>query len=406
MAMSEEVLKQQQIDFLEALQADFPDHVPGTRPVHSVGVGAIGWFRATHSAAIYCKARHFSREWIPVRVRFSNGNGQNDPDGRLQIRGLAIRFYLGGTIKDDEAGVEHPPTGEPTHTVREGGNWPIVAKSDTPIEITDLLCMSVPTFMADSLAGALEFAQAFAPQKIRRPGPIARLKSLATMCPIPPQEHGATASGVNGGLAFAGRYTQAQSFVVESSMLQLPTSYTRTVYHAVHAFELEGSDGTKRMGRFFLEPSDGVRAEGPPEPTRSPLKAALLQPTVNAHGATLADRYLAAQLAERLARGPTRFNVRVQIADPWDDTSDPTKQWNMNRQRVLMGTLRLDRLVGDQDAECEELSFNPGRLVEGIAPSDDPVFAARVGAYEESYRRRITARGKPIAASECPLARR
>ena len=58
MAMSEEVLKQQQVDFLEALQADFPDHVPGTRPVHSVGVGAIGWFRATHSAAIYCKARH------------------------------------------------------------------------------------------------------------------------------------------------------------------------------------------------------------------------------------------------------------------------------------------------------------------------------------------------------------
>ena len=139
---------------------------------------------------------------------------------------------------------------------------------------------------------------------------------------------------------------------------------------------------------------------------RSPLSAALLQPTVNAYGSSLADRYLASQLAERLGRGVARFNVRVQIADPWDDSSDPTTQWNMNRQRVLMGTLQLNRLVGDQDAECEDLGFNPGRLVDGIAPSDDPVFAARVAAYEESYRRRVTARGRPIAASECPLARR
>ena len=406
MATSEEVLNQEQIDFLDALHADFPGHVPGTRPVHSVGVGAIGWFRATHSAAIYCKARHFSREWIPVRVRFSNGNGQDDPDGRLQIRGLAIRFYLGATIVGEEDEIGRTTNEETIRTERDGGNWPIVAKSDTLIETTDLLCMSVPTFMADSLTGALEFEKAFVPVTIRRPGLLARLRSLATMCPIPPQEHGATASGVDGGVAFANRYPQAQSFVVESSMLRLPTSYVRTVYHAVHAFELEGGDGTKRMGRFFLEPSDGVRAAGPPEPMRSPLSAALLQPTVNAYGSSLADRYLASQLAERLGRGVARFNVRVQIADPWDDSSDPTTQWNMNRQRVLMGTLQLNRLVGDQDAECEDLGFNPGRLVDRIAPSDDPVFAARVVAYEESYRRRVTARGRPIAASECPLARR
>ena len=406
MATSEEVLNQEQIDFLDALQADFPGHVRGTRPVHSVGVGAIGWFRATHSAAIYCKARHFSREWVPVRVRFSNGNGQDDPDGRLQIRGLAIRFYLGATIGGEEDEIGRTTNEETIRTERDGGNWPIVAKSDTLIETTDLLCMSVPTFMADSLTGALEFEKAFVPVTIRRPGLLARLKSLATMCPIPAQEHGATATGVDGGVAFANRYPQAQSFVVESSMLRLPTSYVRTVYHAVHAFELEGGDGTKRMGRFFLEPSDGVRAAGPPEPTRSPLSAALMQPTVNAYGASLADRYLATQLAERLGRGVARFNVRVQIADPWDDSSDPTTQWNMNRQRVLMGTLQLNRLVGDQDAECEDLGFNPGRLVDGIAPSDDPVFAARVAAYEESYRRRVTARGRPIAASECPLARR
>ena len=34
-------------------------------------------------------------------VRFSNGNGQLDPDGRLQVRGMAVKFYAGGTREPD-----------------------------------------------------------------------------------------------------------------------------------------------------------------------------------------------------------------------------------------------------------------------------------------------------------------
>ncbi len=389
---------------LDLLSDDFPDHAIGTRPVHSVGIGAVGWFRPTDVAAEYCKAPHFIRGTeTPVRVRFSNGNGQNDPDGRLQVRGMAIRFYVGGTLVEVDGGNRHTGTGEaaPDGTDDDA----IVERQAGPMVMTDLLCASVPVFMSRSLEHFIAFQKAMLPQKVRRPSLLARLKSLITMCPIPPQEDGVTTSGAIGGFAYANLHRPAQGFAVESSMLRPPQSYARTMYHAVHAFAIEDSDGRVRMVRFFLEPVDGVHAEGPGEPVRSLIGATLTQPTVNTYGRTLPERYLAAELEERLARGPSRFNLRAQVADAWDDTSDPTTPWPMNRERILLGTVTLQRLVDEPDSECEQLSFNPGRLIEGIAPSDDPVFAARVAIYEESYRRRMMARALPVPADECPVRR-
>jgi catalase len=52
-----------------------------------------------------------------------------------------------------------------------------------------------------------------------------------------------------------------------------------------------------------------------------------------------------------------------------------------------MGTLRL-WAHEDRQPEAEKLSFNPGRLVKGIAMSDDPTLRARVEVYNESQRLR------------------
>lgn len=109
------------------------------------------------------------------------------------------------------------------------------------------------------------------------------------------------------------------------------------------------------MVRFFIEPAAGIRAAGPPEPSGSLITTALRQPKINAYGDGLPERYLGTELRDRLPR-PGPFNARLQIADPWDDTADPTKQWPSNRQRVLLGTITIDSLVADQLGECEELS--------------------------------------------------
>jgi catalase len=102
----------------------------------------------------------------------------------------------------------------------------------------------------------------------------------------------------------------------------------------------------------------------------------------------------------RLKYAPSRFNLRMQVADPNDDTADPTKVWPMSRGRVLMGTLTLTHVPGNQTAACEELSFNPGRLLRGMAVSDDPVLRDRAAVHSESYRRRMAARG---ASAGCPM---
>ena len=367
---------------LDALEPVFPDHRSGTRPLHALGTGTIGWFRPSDVAATYCRARHFNDRETPVLVRFSNGNGQDDPDGQLQPRGMAIRFHIGGTIND-------------------GGR--IVARGKAPIECTDLLTMSVPVFVAKDIDKVLEFERASKAVNIRRPSLLARLRSLLTMCPLPPQEHGVTKSGNDAVLQFANGYMPSQGFAVESMMTRLPASYARTMYHAVHAFEMRGPDHVSRMVRFFVEPAAGVRSAAPPEASGSLISAALRQPKINGFGVQLPERYLRTELEGRLAHGPASFNLRMQIADPWDDTADPTKPWPPNRQRVLLGSFTIDGLVADQFSDCESLSFNPGRLTNGLAISNDPILAARVGVYEESYTRRMKALGAPVASAECPV---
>ena len=378
-------------DLINGMSVDFPEHEPGTRPIHSKGIAAAGEFRATRDAKEYCIAPQFDGSWTPVVVRFSNGNGQPDPDGRLQPRGMAVKLYPGGTREPDRE-LEHVDEDSILGQGRVEDQEVVPATPGGRVEETDLICMSVPVFMAQHAEQVLEFEKAYRPRPVRAPSFAKRLKALLTMSPLVPREAGVGTSGNAGFLDWATSYEPAQGFLLESSLERLPASYARTVFHAVHAFEVEGADGTKRMARFAFEPSDGVRNEGPPEPPQSPIATFLWPHLQNEYGTTLDRDYLQHELRDRIRYAPSRFNLRMQIADPWDDTADPTKAWPTNRRRVLMGTLTLTHVLSDQVAGCEELSFNPGRLLPGMGPSDDPVMRQRVAVYEESYRRRMAAR--------------
>ena len=384
-------------EIIDGMAVDFPEHQPGTRPIHTKGIAVAGQFRATRDAKDYCIAPQFDGSWTPAVVRFSNGNGQPDPDGRLQPRGMALKLYAGGTRERDPS-VEHQDQATAAG-LRLEEQAIVPAEPGGQVQETDLICMSVPVFMAKSAERVLEFEKAYRPRKVRRPSLLTRLASLARMSPLPPLEAGVSMSGNDGFLEWARRYEPAQAFLLDLSLERLPASYARTVYHAVHAFEVEGADGTRRMVRFSFEPSDGVRNEGPPEAIQSPIASFLKPHPVNEYGATLDPDYLQAELRQRVSYAPTRFNLRMQVADPWDDTADPTKSWPLTRPRVLMGTLFLSHVLTDQIAGCEELTFNPGRLLPGMGPSDDPVLRQRVAVYEESFRRRMEARrqGCPVS---------
>lgn len=388
-------------ELLKGMTADFPDNAPDTRPSHSKGIAVAGEFRATRDARQYCIAPQFDGSWTPVTVRFSNG--QTAVDGNLQVRGMAVKFYVGGTREPDRGG-EHTDRNTLATTGRIE-DQPVTAAQtdggDGQVHETDLLCMTIPVFMAPTAEKVLEFEKAFLPRKVRRPSLRRRITALLTMSPLPPQEAGMVMSGNDGFLEWARGYPPAQGFVLENSLQRLPASYARTVYHAVHAFEVEGADGLRRMVRFTLEPSDGVRDAGPPEPAQSPIASFLRPAALNEFGGTLDPDYLQTELRDRIQYAPSRFNLRMQIADPWDDAADPTREWPTNRRRVLMGTITLTHVLDDQIAGCEELSFNPGRLLPGMAPSPDEILQTRISVYDESYRRRMAARrdGCPMGPS-------
>ena len=335
-------------ELIDGLVADSTDYRPGTRPIHTVGIGAVGRFRGSSVASSYTKARHFVRSWTPVTIRFSNGSGATVPDGEKQVRGMAVKFHL--PEETDESGVHH-------------------AAVDT-----DLLTMSVPVFIAKTPEDSIEFSKAYEPKPMPTISRRERLKALLALSPLPAMPPPGTITGDPGVVAFAQHYAPGRALAIAYSMLSPPVSYLRTAFFAVHAFDLEDAQGNHRWVRFVFEPAEGVRDE---------------------FRTNLPYDYLRHDLGTRLAARPGRFVLRMQIADPWDDPSDPTTVWLSNRRRISMGTLMVDRLVDDQVADCEKLSFNPGRLVPGIGLSADPILQARVAVYNESQARRD--------ATQCPV---
>jgi catalase len=318
---------------VDAVIADFPDHKPGTRPIHTIGIGVEGYFEASDVAKTYCIAEHFQGPRVRVQVRFSNGSGSpKQHDGWSDVRGMATRFHL-----------------------KDGA--------------TDLIAMTLGEFFVRTVEEFLDFT-GHARQK-----PISRMPLLQKILamiqfkvfqrdPYPEQ----AASGDAGTLDYANKHRFAQLSVVQAGDIGAPVSYVRAAYHAVHTFIITGPDGVRRPVRFSWKPVAGVRTTDPRDPP--------------------VDVYLKKELEDRLGQWPARFLLMMMIGEPGDALEDPTQPWPARRVRVVMGTLTLTNVAKDQEAASEKIGFNPWRLVPGIEASGDPILFARRDAYQESQQRR------------------
>jgi catalase len=320
-------------DLVQAIIDDFPDHKPGTRPIHTIGVGVEGYFEASDVARSYCRAEHFGGQRVPVSVRFSNGSGSPvQHDGWNDVRGMATRFHL------------------------ENG-------------ATDLIAMTLNGFFVRTTKEFIAFTTAARQRPVRKASPWQKLLDMLQLKPpLPDPYPGQTASGDAGTLEYANAHPVAQLAVFQAGSIGAPVSYCRAAYHAVHTFIVTDPDGVRRSVRFAWKPVAGVRNT---DPTLPPV-----------------DNYLQAEIRERLKQWPARFLLMMTIGESGDALDDPTVPWPAHRVRVVMGTLTLTKVAEDQAAAAEHISFNPWRLVDGIAPSNDPILLARRDAYEESRKRR------------------
>lgn len=325
-----------------SLVADYPDHRPGWRPVHTVGIGATGFFIASEAARQFTIAEQFQGGRTPVSIRFSNGSGSpTEHDSALDVRGLACKFHLSD-------GVE-----------------------------SDLIAITLPIFFAQNPEAFLQFAEAGVPVRDRPATWLQRFFDMLQLRAAPRRPDFAD-DGTAGVTRYANKHMAARPGTVAATMLVTPASYARAAYHALHTFKLIAADGSVTYCRFDWEPVAGV--------------IPFAEKGVH-------DKFLHQELRERIKRGPIRMVLRMNVAGQGDDINDPTKVWDTTRLRVVLGELWITDLAPDNGAGFENLSFNPTRLAPGIDCSDDPVLAARRDAYQYSCKLR-NGRGCPVGGGQ------
>jgi len=148
-----------------------------------------------------------------------------------------------------------------------------------------------------------------------------------------------------------------------------PDSLAHEVYNGVDAFVLVNAAGKRQAIRYRVTPDQVVHLD--------PTDAAKQPPD-----------FLMQEIVERVRRGPVTFHLKAQIAAAGDPTADATKPWPDSRQLVDLGVLTIDHAMADSAAAQKQLLFLPGRLIDGIEASDDPLIDVRDGAYAVSFARR------------------
>jgi catalase len=170
---------------------------------------------------------------------------------------------------------------------------------------------------------------------------------------------------------FLGAHPAALRFV--QAPKPIPISFAKETFYAVNAYKFTNPAGAIQYGRYRIGPDGGGEYLS------------------DAAAAAKPANFLFEELKARLANGPVKFHIAVQVAAPGDVVDDSTILWPEDRPQVVFGTLELSTVIPNNDAEQRQLIFDPVPRVEGIDSSGDPLIEARAAVYLASGRRRRSA---------------
>src|ERR1700722_3863403 len=158
--------------------------------------------------------------------------------------------------------------------------------------------------------------------------------------------------------------------------LPLPDCFANEEYHGIDAFIFVSKSGQRQAGGSVLAPEKLVHI--------TPEEAAKRSPD-----------YLFDDLAKRIAQKPLVFHLKVQLAEPGDQTKDASQPWPDERKVVDLGVLTLTKGVPNSPQAEKKLLFLPTNLTPGIELSDDPLPSVRSAAYGVSFGRRSQSTPNP-----------
>jgi catalase len=208
---------------------------------------------------------------------------------------------------------------------------------------TDIVAHSIDAFPARTAEGFLEFLNALIATDFAGPHPNAIEKFLAT-------------------------HPAALAFV--QTPKPIPTSFARESFFAVSAFKFTNAQGKGRFGRYRILPSAGNEYLD------------------DAGAAAKGPNFLLDEIKERIAKGPVKFRIEVQLNEDGDVTDDATVRWPDTRQRIAFGDVGLTKIPANNASEQQHIIFDPVPRVDGIEASADPLFEPRANIYLMAGRRR------------------
>lgn len=215
---------------------------------------------------------------------------------------------------------------------------------------TDIVAHSTDGFPTRTGAEFLEFLKALASSDLSKPSDPANPNPLEV---------------------FLGTHPAALAFV--QTPKPAPSSFARESFFGVTAMEFINADGVRQFGRYRILPVAGEEHYD---------DAAMAKKDAN---------YLFDELGKRIAAGPIKFTIQVQLANPGDVVDDATIHWPEDRRVMELGTLTLTEAMEDNAKEEKQIIFDPIPRVDGIEPSDDPLLELRAAIYLISGRRRRAA---------------
>jgi catalase len=182
--------------------------------------------------------------------------------------------------------------------------------------------------------------------------------------------------------AFLAKYPETARAMAMISKTPPSTGLYNSPFHGLNAFRFTNSAGATVPVRWTMMPDEPFQpvAGTAPEPGKD---------------------YLFDALIDRVTQGPVRWRFLITVGEPGDPTNDATKPWPAGRRQVEVGTLTIDALQTEAPGNARDVNFDPTVLPEGIAPSDDPLLAARSAVYAQSYQRRTR---EPHQPSEVQVA--
>ncbi len=167
---------------------------------------------------------------------------------------------------------------------------------------------------------------------------------------------------------FLGSHPAALKFVTTPK--PIPASFATENYFSVNAMQFTNAAGAGRFGRYRILPEGGARH----------LDAAA--------AAARSPNFLIEKIAARVAAGPVRLRIVVQLAVPGDPVDDATASWPEEREQLDFGEIELTAMA---DPTASRIIFDPIPRVDGIDPSGDPLLEPRASLYLMSGRRRRAA---------------